>query len=131
MALLALLKSAEKHKLLTAARLAGLNGGFHANELVTVFNGMPPRHRGGYRAALLTDEIPNYDGLAKRLEPLLENGGYAIVDIHDSEHWVCAQRINSDGKMVCFDPSAQRQNVTRSRASTNEGVALVRDRRTN
>jgi hypothetical protein len=127
-ALYELLKSAEKLGYLTAGYLAGVDAGYPSNELIQIFNGLAPRFRGGLKAFPLLEKSPDYDRNVKYLRDILGNGGFALIDVKKSSHWVCAIEIESSGRALCFDPSAKRQSVSVVRASTVDGVAILPNR---
>ncbi len=121
-----LLKSAEHRELLTADKLAaGKEGGFHADELVAIFNGVSAAHRNGYTAVELCEVAPDFQRSLASLHPVFDAGGQAMIDVLNGEHWILAESWNGKSA-VCFDPSLSKYRaLKRQRASSGDGVAFI------
>ena len=114
--------------LFDAKHFAGTEGGYKQDELVKIFNTLPERFTRGLRARPLDDFVDAQTFRPSELKPIFEQGGYAIIDTEGGCHWLLAKRLNSSGKLVCFDPASGANNREISRPHSSSGVAFISSR---
>ena len=123
----ALLISAEKLSLLKAYNIFG---GYFAADLVLVFNETARRKRLSHRAFELCTvaEAVEADSGVGLLREIFRQNGSAILSVHAGTHWVLANKIADDGRILVQDSGHSekyRKEEVKRVGTGYDGVALL------
>lgn len=123
----ALLESAERAKLLTAAHITR---GFYAEDLAEIFNGTVLRKRLPFRASTLETVAEKVDEASGStlLRRIFGEGGAAIVSVCGGQHWVLAESIGDNTDILVRDSghsARHRKDELKRVSNAFDGVALL------